>query len=106
MSKYTKNPLEMERKTILTMIHMFCRKFHGSKNNLCENCLELYEYANQRLNNCHYGENKPTCEKCPIHCYRSEMREKVRKVMRYAGPRMIYSHPVKGFRHLIKKLKK
>jgi len=34
------------------------------------------------------------------------MRQYIRTVMRYAGPRMIYSHPIMGFRHLFKKIKK
>jgi len=78
----SKSRLDKERKTVRTMIKMYCRKFHDSKNNFCENCLELYEYANERLTYCHFGENKPTCEKCPIHCYKPVMREKARKVMR------------------------
>jgi hypothetical protein len=106
MSNYIKNHLVNERKTIMTMIKMYCRKFHDSKNNFCENCLQLYNYANERLDYCRFGENKPTCDKCPIHCYKLEMREKVKKVMRYAGPRMIFKHPIMGFRHLFKKMRK
>jgi hypothetical protein len=58
------------------------------------------------LKYCQFGDKKPTCEKCPIHCYTPEMRDKIRKVMRYSGLRMIYTHPIMGFRHLFKKLKK
>ncbi|MFX0021469.1 MAG: nitrous oxide-stimulated promoter family protein [Candidatus Hermodarchaeota archaeon] len=103
---YSINRLEKERKTIRTMIRMYCKNTHKTKNDFCEDCLELLEYANKRLDYCRFGEIKPTCENCPIHCYNSEMREKVRKVMRYAGPRMIYTHPIMGFRHLFKKLSK
>lgn len=28
-------------------------------------------------------------------------REKIRKVMRFSGPRMIFSHPVAAVRHVI-----
>ncbi|MFW9941971.1 MAG: nitrous oxide-stimulated promoter family protein [Candidatus Thorarchaeota archaeon] len=106
MSLFIKDRLEKERKTIKTMIRMYCKKFHNPINDFCENCLELFKYANERLTYCQFGNNKPTCEKCPIHCYKPELREKVRKVMRYSGPRMIYSHPIMGFRHLFKKMKK
>jgi len=102
----SKSRLEREKKTLKTMIHMYCEKFHDSKNELCQNCAELLEYANERLDHCHFGEDKPTCEKCNVHCYRPEMRDRVRNVMRYAGPRMIYTHPIMGFRHLFKKIKK
>jgi hypothetical protein len=29
------------------------------------------------------------------------MRRRVREVMRYAGPRMLFVHPVLGFRHML-----
>lgn len=98
--------LERERKTMLTMIQMYCKKVHDYKHELCQECSELFNYAEERLKYCHFGEEKPTCEKCPVHCYKPDMREKVRQVMRYAGPRMIYTHPIMGFRHLFKKVKK
>jgi hypothetical protein len=102
----SKSRLESEKKTIKTMIKMYCNKFHKSIGDFCQDCSELFEYARERLRYCRFGENKPTCEKCPIHCYKPESRENIRKIMRYAGPRMIYTHPIMGFRHLFKKLKK
>jgi len=100
------NRLQNERKTIRIMIKMYCRNKHKPIDELCGDCLELFEYANKRLDYCQFGEDKPICENCPIHCYKPDMREKIRKVMRYAGPRMIYTHPIIGFRHLFKKIKK
>ena len=35
------------------------------------------------------------------HCYKPEMRERIRQVMRYSGPRMITKHPVAAIRHLL-----
>ncbi|MFX0034898.1 MAG: nitrous oxide-stimulated promoter family protein [Candidatus Hermodarchaeota archaeon] len=105
MKNSSKSRLDKERITIKTMVRMYCKNTHDPKREFCLDCLELFEYANKRLDNCHFGESKPTCEKCPIHCYNPKMREKVRKVMRYAGPRMIYTHPIMGFRHLFKKIK-
>ncbi|MHA2036347.1 MAG: nitrous oxide-stimulated promoter family protein [Promethearchaeota archaeon] len=102
----SKTRLEKEKKTLETMIYMYCKNKHDSKREFCQKCSELLEYAEDRLKFCRFGENKPTCEKCPIHCYKPVTREKVREVMLYAGPRMIYTHPIMGFRHLFKKLKK
>jgi len=102
----SKTRLEREKKTIETMIKMYCKNFHKHDTGICQECSELFEYAEERLKYCRFGENKPPCEKCSIHCYRTEMREKVRKVMRYAGPRMIYTHPIMGFRHLFNKMRK
>ncbi|MBY8990364.1 MAG: nitrous oxide-stimulated promoter family protein [Candidatus Lokiarchaeota archaeon] len=103
---FPKENLEREKITLHTMINMYCKKSHDSTNQSCSECMELFKYAEERLKLCRFGEDKPTCEKCPIHCYKPEMREKVRNVMRYSGPRMIYSHPIMGFRHLFKQLKK
>ena len=102
----SKSRLESEKKTIKTMIKMYCNKFHKPIGDFCQECVELFKYAEERLKNCQFGEDKPICEKCPIHCYKINMREEVREVMRYAGPRMIYKHPIMGFRHLFKKIKK
>jgi len=67
---------------------------------VCTDCADLREYAFARLENCRYQDDKPTCANCPVHCYKVDMREKVRVVMRYAGPRMIFRHPVLAIAHL------
>ena len=82
------------------MIALYCRKHHFA-DGLCTQCKELLEYANERLEKCLFGEGKTTCAKCPVHCYRPEMRQRIRAVMRYSGPRMIYRHPIMAIRHLM-----
>lgn len=106
MKNAIKSRIDLEKKTIEIMIQMYCKNFHNPENRFCLSCLDLFKYAEKRLKYCQFGENKPTCKKCPIHCYKPDMREEVRKVMRYAGPRMLYSHPIMGFRHLLNKFKK
>ena len=93
--------LRRERKTMAVMIALYCRKQHGGKHQLCSACQELYEYALQRLEKCPFGEGKTTCAKCTVHCYKSAMRERVRNVMRYSGPRMIYRHPLLAISHIV-----
>jgi hypothetical protein len=90
-----------ERKTVSVMIHMYCRGNHGTKAGLCESCSELMEYSNVRLDKCRLKENKPTCANCTVHCYKPSMREKIRDVMRYSGPRMLFNHPIMAIQHLI-----
>jgi hypothetical protein len=92
--------LETERATVLTMINLYCRQQHKSIK-LCQDCASLWTYAEERLEKCPYGIEKPTCQNCPIHCYRADMRQKIKEVMRYAGPKMIFHHPVMAVRHLI-----
>lgn len=93
--------IRIEKKTIDKMIRIFCRFKHNTSDNLCEECQELHDYAFQRLINCPYQEEKPVCTECPIHCYKREMKERVKNVMRYAGPKMIFFHPYLAFMHLI-----
>ena len=58
-------------------------------------------YATRRLDRCVFGDDKPTCANCTVHCYSEAMREQVRAVMRYAGPRMLRRHPILAIRHVI-----
>ena len=66
---------------------------------LCAKCRQLLDYARVRLERCRFGAEKPTCAKCPVHCYQRARREQVKVVMRYAGPRMLWEHPVMSLRH-------
>lgn len=89
-----------ELKTLETMIGMYCRRHHGA-GALCGECADLAEYARRRLERCIFGDAKPTCANCIVHCYKAEMRERVREIMRWAGPRMPLRHPVLGILHIV-----
>jgi len=68
---------------------------------VCEECAELLVYAEQRRAFCP-KDPKPFCSTCDTHCYKPAMREYMRDVMRYAGPRsMFHGYAVQGVRHLI-----
>jgi len=90
-----------ERKTLEAMIRIFCRDRHGTTDGFCKDCERLLAYALKRLDKCPFGAEKPACADCPIHCYRPDMRERIRAVMRHAGPRMIWRHPVLAAFHLM-----
>jgi hypothetical protein len=92
--------LERERKTIDSMIAIYCRDRHGAASVPCRECTALAEYAHDRLERCPFGHDKPTCLNCKVHCYRSGMQDRVRTVMRHAGPRMLLRHPVLTLLHL------
>jgi ferredoxin len=94
--------IEREKYTVSLMIRLYCQRKEGNKS-LCEQCSQLEEYAHKRLSACKYGEQKTSCKKCPTHCYRKNMREKIRQVMRFSGPRMILYHPLEAIRHLFEK---
>jgi hypothetical protein len=91
--------LAREWKTVTAMIHIYCRDQHGCC--LCPDCWDLMQYVSLRLCHCRFGEEKPTCAKCPVHCYQRDRREKIKSVMRYAGPRMMWEHPWLSLRHLV-----
>ena len=97
--------LRREQRTIEAMIRIWCEAHplhvQGRHGELCAGCEGLFDYASYRLFKCPYGEEKPTCKKCPIHCYTMEMREQMHEVMRFAGPRMLLRHPVLAIRHLL-----
>ena len=92
--------LRREDRTVRAMIEIYCRHHHSS-DGLCEECLNLYDYSRERLIKCPFQEGKTTCAKCPVHCYNRIMRKKIREIMRYSGPRMLYRHPVAAVRHVI-----
>jgi len=88
-----------ERKTMAAMLRCYCAAHHASARELCAECQALFDYATVRLERCRFGEDKPTCAKCPVHCYQARRREQVKAVMRYAGRRMLWQHPVLALRH-------
>lgn len=94
--------MNLEARTIAAMISMYCRAHHGAATDRCEDCSGLLAYAQQRIEKCPFGSDKPVCNTCTVHCYKPEMRERVRIVMRYAGPRMLFRHPLLAIRHLIR----
>ena len=93
--------LARELATLAAMFAINCRELHGDRVGLCDSCAALLVYATRRLDRCVFGDNKPTCAKCTVHCYSAEKREDVRAVMRYAGPRMMWRHPVLAVRHVL-----
>lgn len=90
---------DRELATIRAMIRMYCRNQHA-RDGLCGDCAALDAYASRRLERCVFGAAKPTCANCTVHCYCDDMRERVRTVMRYAGPRMLLRHPVLAIAHM------
>jgi len=101
-------PTESRRyqRTLRAMILIYCRGHHHERvAGLCADCQGLLDYTLRRLELCPLGDDKSTCEDCPVHCYEPERREAVRKVMRYAGPRRLWHHPILALHHLRAKLK-
>ena len=91
--------IEREKRVVEFMIGLYCR------HKLPERVVtgeyrELVNYAHARLDRCRFGESKTSCKRCPVHCYGKKQREMIRKVMRWAGPRMLLYAPLESLRHL------
>jgi hypothetical protein len=97
----TNRRLARERRTVVAMIRIYCRDRHRTRGELCAECGRLHDYAMGRLDRCPFAEDKPTCAQCPVHCYQPALRERIRQVMRYAGPRMLWRHPWLAICHLL-----
>ena len=114
--------LAREWETMSAMVRIYCRDHHQERGrpareflrclnpftsngrdaratNLCAKCRQFLDYANVRLERCRFGDEKPTCANCPVHCYQRDRREQARVIMRHAGPRMMWEHPVMSLRH-------
>ena len=97
--------IRREKETIRIMIGMYCAARHGARIDDCEQCRGLLSHALMKIERCAFHDSKPACNACRIHCYSQEMREQVRVVMRYSGPRMMWAHPALGLLHAADRLR-
>lgn len=98
--------MRREARTVELMIRRYCRDHHSTEGTLCPDCAALLDYALARLEHCPFQEGKSTCAKCPIHCYSPDKRNRIREVMRYAGPRLLWTHPRLSIMHLVDGLRR
>lgn len=92
---------QREKQMVSQMITLYCRRTHHTRKALCPDCAALNQYACARSDRCPFMETKTFCSNCRVHCYKPDMREKIRIVMRFSGPRMIFYHPVAAIRHVV-----
>jgi hypothetical protein len=94
-----------EKRTIAAMMAIYCRDHHPGHEGRCAECVAMLDYAHRRLDTCPFQEEKPACNLCEVHCYSALMRERVRDVMRYSGPRMLWPHPILSLGHILDKFR-
>ena len=92
---------EREKAMVSEMIALYCRKNHHTHGQLCDECAARDNYARTRVEHGPFMETKTFCSNCRVHCYKPDIREKIRVVMRFSGPRMIFHHPITAIRHVI-----
>jgi hypothetical protein len=94
----------LELKTMQRMLQIYCSGQHRTAAaELCADCRQLLKYAGQRLDKCPFGEDKPVCSQCPVHCYQPDVREQVKRVMRYSGPKMLARSSILTVRYMYRK---
>ncbi len=101
MAKDVQTKREQEKQLVSQMIALYCKKRHHAGSGLCPECQALDAYARQRSDRCPFMETKTFCSNCTVHCYKPDMRQKIRQVMRFSGPRMLFHHPWTAMRHVI-----
>ena len=102
MKDKTEQKRQREKRVVREMIGIYCRRRHGTKKGaLCDPCAALAAYAEERSDKCPFMESKTFCSNCKVHCYKPDMREAIRQVMRDSGPRMLFHHPVMALRHVL-----
>ena len=97
MAKDVQTKREREKAMVSQMIALHCKKQHHTKQGLCPDCAALDAYARQRSDCCPFMETKTFCSNCKVHCYKPEMREKIRQVMRFSGPGCSFITPLPPF---------
>ena len=92
---------EKEKDLVFLMIKIFCKSNHRNDNynNLCSECIKLFDYSKNQIDKCRFMEMKTFCSSCPSHCYKTDMREKIREVMIFSSKRMIFYHPILTLKH-------
>ena len=107
MTKTKQDFIAEEVALVSRMVHCYCEgQHHVARGALCDECSALLSYVEQRLARCPYGTEKPNCKDCPIHCYRPAERQRIKEVMRYAGPRLLGRGDFGAIKHLLHALKK
>lgn len=94
-----------EKLLVSKMIMIYCKGKHKTKGILCKECKQLNDYAMQRIEKCPFMENKTSCSCCKIYCYKPQMQEKIKKVMRFSGIRIIFHNPIMAISHIIQTIK-
>lgn len=96
--------INQEKYLVYRMIKIYCRKKHKS-GELCQECKEPYKYAAERIDKCPHIQTKTFCSSCKTHCYKPDMREKIKNVMKFSGHRMFLYSPKAAIKHIIDTLK-
>lgn len=89
-----------ENRIVEMMIKIYCREKHRYRHELCNDCQEILDYAILRNDKCPNLDTKSFCSVCKTHCYSTEMRVRMKLIMKYSGRRMLLYHPLLAIKYL------
>lgn len=93
------------KKVVSKMIDMYCKGHNHSVVTPCGECQDLKDYVYGKIEACPFVEKKIFCSSCKIHCYNTEMKNNIKDVMRYSGPRIVFYHPILCIKHALEYIK-
>ena len=96
---------DKDRKTLEAIGRIYCSAHHGDAKDaagLCASCRETVDATLERTVACPFN-HEGNCEDCKVHCQRGEAQDRIRRMMRYAAPRMAFRHPLMTLDYLRKK---
>ena len=100
MKKSMEKKRDREKKVISEMVKLYCKR------ELCDECKEVLNYSLKRIDNCKFMETKTFCSNCKAPCYSPKMKEKVKQIMKFSGPRILFHHPLLVISHMLSRFKK
>ncbi len=108
MDEPTRNKDAKDRATMEAIGCIYCRGNHDSAirgaDGMCPECRNAIEATLERAAACPYG-HESNCEDCRTHCQRGEAQQEIKRIMRYAAPRMVVRHPLMTATYLKRKLR-
>lgn len=98
---------ENDMRTLEAMGRMYCKKFHvhavKDDAGLCPECRETVEATARRTQMCPFN-HEGNCQDCPIKCQRGDAQDRIKAIMSYSAPRMLFVHPIMTGRYLQRKI--
>ena len=98
---------EKDMRTLEAMGRMYCKKFHQDaakdEAGLCTECRQTVNATAQRTQACPFN-HEGNCQDCPIKCQRGDAQDRIKAIMKYSAPRMLFAHPAMTLRYLQRKI--
>ena len=79
---------QTSRHAVKTIDERFEETINKKEVSLCEDCERLFNHGIAKLMQCPF-DPKPSCRKCPDHCYAPKYRQQIKEVMRFSGTYLV-----------------